>query len=239
MGNILTTLSCNIASDSRFIGGGIALLDTTMTSLIGRMSYLHHSLKKLWAYYVLRVFSIDLRLLARIRDAMPHYLRRLGKRASRDTTMTPEMEEKYWKRAERGQRELERSDARYIDSSGIPVLDRTPQLPPLVMYYTPALPPTKQERLKKQKPYYLSARSYCKWHRMVFPGSDHPTISQASRLRKMHDPEELRKIHRISRMIPDDQVFRPRNAEPIPWSPRYQRKWLKWRVKRREVLETL
>lgn len=82
-------------------------------------------------------------------------------------------EEKYWKEAESGQRVLRQSDARY---AGVKVRrpDNTgPYVPPLVMYYTPALLPEYRDapRRKRQiKQYHISAKNYCKWHWMVFPG---------------------------------------------------------------------
>lgn len=46
----------------------------------------------------------------------------------------------------------------------------------------------------------------------------------------MHDPEDLRQIHRIARMLPDGQALKP-------WTPKYRKKWLKWRESRRKALE--
>ena len=52
--------------------------------------------------------------------------------------------------------------------------DRGPQWPiPLVAYYTPRLLPTYREprqRDLEEDEYPLSARTFCKWHCMVFPG---------------------------------------------------------------------
>ena len=84
-------------------------------------------------------------------------------------------EEKYWKEAESGQRVMRQSDARY---AGIKVrrpgpANTDPYVPPLVMYYTPALLPEYRDapRRKRQiKQYHISAKNYCKWHWMVFPG---------------------------------------------------------------------
>lgn len=91
-------------------------------------------------------------------------------------------EQKYWKQAARGQKELQRSDARFAGTKVCDLHPNTlpgePQLPPLVMYYVPALLPAYRDtgnsqptlRNRHRKP-YVSPKTYCKWHRMVFPGS--------------------------------------------------------------------
>ncbi|PPQ95950.1 hypothetical protein CVT26_016116 [Gymnopilus dilepis] len=185
-----------------------------------------------------RTISIPiLNIFSQLRSAV-HYIANHVYRRPRYTYMTPEMEEKYWKRATVGRRRLQRSDARYVGNMGKKLLkDREEELPPLVMSYTPALPPERRKKAKKLRGYYISAKDYCKWHRMVFPGDDHPTLAEASRLRKMHDAEELKVIHRISRMLPDDEVFPRPNTQPRPWSPKYQRKWRRWRKFHRDELE--
>ncbi|CAA7268692.1 unnamed protein product [Cyclocybe aegerita] len=182
---------------------------------------------------------------------------RLVKRSRYDRYRTPEDEARYWEQAERGRKVLERSDARFVGADR--VQKPLPELPPLVIYYTPALPPlyrdtrSQEERRRKKKEkrrYYISSKTYCKWHRMVFPNSvsrkcvsgplwalialqEHPTISQASKYRAEKTSDELREIHRISQMLPDDAVFaHPGNPEP-KISSKYHRIWQEWKAARR------
>ncbi|KAF4615917.1 hypothetical protein D9613_011283 [Agrocybe pediades] len=145
--------------------------------------------------------------------------------------MSPEAEQKYWEKSHIYHLKLQRTDARYTDPNNGRFKMPAKNEPPLVMYYTPAPPPPeRKENPRKLKRYYLAPRDYWKWHRMVFEGENHPTMAQAARLRSMHDPEELREIHRISRMLPNGKSFKP-------WNPKYRKKWLKWREARRKALE--
>ncbi|KAH9483283.1 hypothetical protein JR316_0005389 [Psilocybe cubensis] len=151
------------------------------------------------------------------------------KKEDLDTVMTPEMERKYWKSAAKDRMKLLRSDARFVGTGG----RHTGTMPPVILSYTPALPPEKPRKINRYEDYFITPKTYCKWHRMVYPGTKHPTIAEASRLRATHDPEELRQIHHISRMLPDDQVFPDADGVPKPWSSKYQKKWRKW-LKSRE-----
>ncbi|KAJ3499194.1 hypothetical protein NLJ89_g10124 [Agrocybe chaxingu] len=155
---------------------------------------------------------------------------RLVKWSPYDRYRTPEDEARYWEQAERGRKALERSDARFVGADR--VQKPLPDLPPLVMYYTPALPPlyrdTKLREERKQKKrekrqYSISSKMYCKWHRMVFP-------NLAARYRAERTQEELREIRRIAQMLPDDAVF-PHPGNPKPKvSPKYHRIWQEWKA---------
>lgn len=57
-----------------------------------------------------------------------------------DTYSNPNAEQQYWDSAERGLRQLRLSDARFVGSDR-PKNVRVPEMPPLVMYYVPALLP--------------------------------------------------------------------------------------------------
>ncbi|KAF8802090.1 hypothetical protein BYT27DRAFT_7113240 [Phlegmacium glaucopus] len=159
---------------------------------------------------------------------------------------TASEEQKYWNQAARGQRELQRSDARFagtkvrnLQPNTLPGRaldsDSEPRLPPLVMYYVPALLPAYRDasnhkaksRKTCRKP-YVSPKIYCKWHRMVFPGSDHPTMKEASKLRNLYDPQDMQEICRISRMLPDNVIFPLAPAPPWTWTPKYHIIWQKW-----------
>ncbi|KAJ7071724.1 hypothetical protein B0H15DRAFT_870340 [Mycena belliarum] len=130
-------------------------------------------------------------------------------------------EDRYWETAELHGRRLRSSDARFAGSECI----RKKGFP-VVTSYSPALLPYYRQGSKKvPRRYHLSLRSLCKWHRMVFPGPWHPTVSEASRLREKFSAEDLREIHRISRMVPDGKVF-GRSAQR--WKPKYREIWRKW-----------
>jgi len=98
-----------------------------------------------------------------------------------DTYPSPSAEQKYWESAERGLRELRHSDARFVGSER-PRNVRVPEMPPLVMYYVPALLPEYRDKrrpeLKMTRRKFnpeemgrqIEPKIYCKWHRIVFPG---------------------------------------------------------------------
>ncbi|KAJ7815987.1 hypothetical protein B0H14DRAFT_2374925 [Mycena olivaceomarginata] len=124
---------------------------------------------------------------------------------------SPLQEDQYWAAAELYGRRLRSSDR----ANRIPVITS----------YTPALLPWYRQRRRRKAPeYYLSLRAVCKWHRMVFPGPWHPSVSQACRLRESFSPEDRREIHRISRMLPDELVF----GKAAKWRPKYRNIWRKW-----------
>jgi len=57
------------------------------------------------------------------------------------TYSTQSHEDRYWKEAAGGQRDLQRSDARFVGAGVRKPTNPAPYVPPLVMYYTPALLP--------------------------------------------------------------------------------------------------
>ncbi|KAJ6579629.1 hypothetical protein DFH09DRAFT_913132 [Mycena vulgaris] len=130
-------------------------------------------------------------------------------------------EDEYWVAAELHGRRLRSSDARFAGSGAIHKLGI-----PVVTSYAPALLPYYRQGVRQTSPqYHLSLRALCKWHHMVFPGPLHPTVAQASRLRDKFSAEDLREIHRISRMVPDEKVFGRKSAR---WKPKYRDIWRKW-----------
>ncbi|KAF8972091.1 hypothetical protein BDZ97DRAFT_1783119 [Flammula alnicola] len=159
------------------------------------------------------------------------YVRRIFAPSLYETYKSTAEEDRYWKEAAEGQRELQRSDARYVGTKVRKPNTPVPQMPPTVMYYTPALLPEYRDsrrRKKAIKAYSISAKDYCKWHWMVFPGLYHPSIAEANKLRHLHPPDELQMIHCISRMLPDDKVFGNAGPNPRAWTPEYQKIWLDW-----------
>lgn len=96
-----------------------------------------------------------------------------------DTYATEEDEQRYWEEAARGLRELQNSDAKYTVKK-IKGCIKPFELPPLVMYYTPALPRfqrTKEERRRTPMSHKEEMRHrrkitpeiYIKWHWMTHP----------------------------------------------------------------------
>ncbi|KAF8189671.1 hypothetical protein BJ912DRAFT_360856 [Pholiota molesta] len=178
-------------------------------------------------------FSPSLQLwktFARLFQGLPS-LRRIFSRPPYDNYKNSEEEEKYWEEAAKSQRILQQSDARYAGAEVRKRQDLTSYVPPLVMYYTPALLPEYRDAPRKKKEvkrYYISGKNYCKWHWMVFSGDDHPTIAEANKLRNLHSASELRMIDHIARMLPDDKVFSGKAHRARPWTPKYEAIWLAW-----------
>ncbi|KAJ7740584.1 hypothetical protein B0H16DRAFT_1324335 [Mycena metata] len=140
-------------------------------------------------------------------------------------------EDQYWSIATMYGRRLQRSDARFRGSRG-PIEGRIP----VVTSYVPALLPIyRRKERKAASEYFLSLRALCKWHRMVFPGSRHPNISQASKLREGFSPEDRQEIHRISRMCSDERVF----GTKAKWEPKYMEIWRKWLMRDDRKLEVV
>jgi len=84
------------------------------------------------------------------------------------TYETVQQEEQYWESAKRYRQVLQDSDARSSGSS------KTGACVPLIISYAPGLLPpyrTLTATDVNAVEYYLSARTFCKWHRMVFPGT--------------------------------------------------------------------
>ncbi|KAJ7174604.1 hypothetical protein C8R46DRAFT_1081385 [Mycena filopes] len=130
-------------------------------------------------------------------------------------------EDRYWKSATMYRRRLQRSDARFQGSGTA----ESPRIPVLLTSYMPALLPRYREnRRRAVDNYYLPLRALCKWHRMVFPGPRHPSISQAAMLRDGFSAGDRREIRRISRMLPDEEVF----GAKARWRPKYRRIWREW-----------
>ncbi|KAJ7342605.1 hypothetical protein DFH08DRAFT_874601 [Mycena albidolilacea] len=157
----------------------------------------------------------------------PRFLRRLLVSLWPARKYSPLQEDQYWAAAELYGRRLRSSDARFRGTRTA-IENRIP----VVTSYTPALLPWYRQRRRREAPeYYLSLRAVCKWHRMVFPGPWHPSVSQACRLRESFSPEDRREIHRISRMLPDELVF----GKAAKWRPKYRNIWRKWLRRDRDV----
>ncbi|KAF7309907.1 hypothetical protein MIND_00363000 [Mycena indigotica] len=133
------------------------------------------------------------------------------------TYRSREEEDAYWEAAKKYGHRLHSSDAHFVFSRGT-------CSPIDFLSYVPALLPLyrQQKKSKFDTSYEISLRTISKWHRMVFAGPRHPTISQASQMRKHLSTADKREIHRISRMLPDEQVF---GRKAKSWTPKYRDIW--------------
>ncbi|KAG2363715.1 hypothetical protein BDR07DRAFT_1215258, partial [Suillus spraguei] len=133
------------------------------------------------------------------------------------TFPTLEAEAKYWSIAARYRRHLAQSSARQPPHETSEI--------PLVTYYTPRLLPQYRDARHPDDgsgEFSISPKTFCKWHRMVFRGSHHPTLAQAAVRMKYHSHRDLREMQRIARLLPDEPVLRR------PWSPKYSKLWKRW-----------
>ncbi|KAH7903244.1 hypothetical protein BJ138DRAFT_1168400 [Hygrophoropsis aurantiaca] len=138
------------------------------------------------------------------------------------TYTTTRDEARYWRTSARHRRLIDASDARTATNSSSTLTSI-----PLVTYYTPRLLPSYRDctaSVSDTFEFRISARIFCKWHRMVFRGPLHPTLTQAASLMKYHSPRDLREIHRIAHLLPDAEVFNPLYKR----TNRYKRMWKDW-----------
>jgi len=118
----------------------LRLAPWTHIGLIKRCARNLYSISSLGIYnFISNKLHTSFRLLGRIVD-----------RKQYDTYPTPSAEQKYWESAERGLRELRHSDARFVGSER-PRNVRVPEMPPLVMYYVPALLPEYRDKRRELK----------------------------------------------------------------------------------------
>ena len=85
----------------------------------------------------------------RLRTTLYHFQRLIFQKPY-DVYPNPNAEQQYWDRAERGLRQLRQSDARFVGSER-PKNVRVPEIPPLVLYYVPALLPQYRDDKMKTK----------------------------------------------------------------------------------------
>ncbi|KAG7096276.1 hypothetical protein E1B28_003724 [Marasmius oreades] len=160
---------------------------------------------------------------------------------------TPEKEQEYWDSARGYRRQLQKSDARFqhIDrcvdmgrgggwmKPSNEVYDDIEATIPVITAYQPALPPTrfskqgkgKRDSLDEGTEYVLPSKTFCKWHRMVYPPSSQQlTLSQASKLRYFYSNRDRREMRRITRLLPNRVVFDPR----WKWTTEYRDMWMRW-----------
>ncbi|KZT63989.1 hypothetical protein DAEQUDRAFT_679385 [Daedalea quercina L-15889] len=131
---------------------------------------------------------------------------------------TPEEEEEYWNRTIEARRRLYASNA-----------NSTAANIPLVQFYVPKLlPPYRgsagRRALDNAEEYMISAKTFCKWHHMVFCGPLHPTLKKADKLMRNYSSRDRREMRRIARMLTDEEVFARKN----PWTPVYRDIWRRW-----------
>ncbi|KZT33152.1 hypothetical protein SISSUDRAFT_1132725 [Sistotremastrum suecicum HHB10207 ss-3] len=94
----------------------------------------------------------------------------------------------------------------------------------LVLYHVPRLTPYWREKLERvdegdieARDYSIPVRAFCKWHRMVYPGSNHPTHRQAIRLMKSFSHRDLQKIYNMAKSSKDGA-----------YHPKYRQIWREW-----------
>ncbi|KIJ59429.1 hypothetical protein HYDPIDRAFT_100710 [Hydnomerulius pinastri MD-312] len=157
-----------------------------------------------------------------------------------DSYPTPRAEARYWRVAGRYRRRLYSGDTitAVANSSSSRAAGSHGDSIPLVTYYTPRLLPLYREHQNGKRrsteleadagECWITPKTFCKWHRMVFQGSRHPTLAQASERMKYHSNQDLREIQRIARLLPDEQVFRSRGKGKAKWSIKYKNMWKSW-----------
>ncbi|KAI0052685.1 hypothetical protein FA95DRAFT_1553344 [Auriscalpium vulgare] len=118
-------------------------------------------------------------------------------------------EQRYWDVAARWRHRLAASDARFggLNPSFSQYMTRIP----LLFSYVPSLLPDYRDQVimdEEGHEFYLSPMAYRKWHIMVYPGEAHPNMRDAAKAVKYLSMRDRREIHRISRLLRDEDVSR-------------------------------
>ncbi|KAF8548307.1 hypothetical protein OG21DRAFT_779213 [Imleria badia] len=162
---------------------------------------------------------------------------RVGRPRSDDAYATPRAEARYWRVARRYRRRLYSGNG---TTSAPSKASRDSTDIPLVTYYTPRLLPlyrdrssgkrTSRETVMDAQEGRISPRTFCKWHRMVFQDSCHPTLAQAGMQMKYYSNRDLREIQRIARLLPDEQVFGPKGkgTRKAKGTTKFRAMWQSW-----------
>ncbi|KAF9224523.1 hypothetical protein BS17DRAFT_703158, partial [Gyrodon lividus] len=166
-----------------------------------------------------------------------------GRPRDYNTYPTPRAEAKYWRVAGRYRRRLYSGDS--TTSTVAPSSSRTSwsdEIVSVVTYYTPRLLPLYRDHHGGKRrsgdadadaqECWISPKTFCKWHRMVFEGSRHPTLAQAAAQMKYYSNRDLREMQRIARLVPDEQVFRSRMNGKAKWMAKYSGMWKNWLEKK-------
>ncbi|GJE83933.1 hypothetical protein PsYK624_000060 [Phanerochaete sordida] len=141
-------------------------------------------------------------------------------------------EQEYWRAVEKAKQRLQASNA-HAPVEG------------LLVYYVPKLLPEYRDAKQEDpeaKEEYISPRTFCKWHRMVFPGQvrhtsppqsrcgvltvmqqRQPTLTEAVTALKSYSSRDRREMRRIARLQSDHAVF-----HRIDTSARYGALWRTW-----------
>ena len=118
----------------------ISLLPNNPITISYRLTSIKISLWKTWSIFLPRTSWQSLVRIA-FRSTWFSLLHVLRIRRLNATYATQSHEERYWKEAAGGQRDLQRSDARFVGAGARNPKNPALHVPPLVMYYTPALLP--------------------------------------------------------------------------------------------------
>ncbi|KIK81126.1 hypothetical protein PAXRUDRAFT_833068 [Paxillus rubicundulus Ve08.2h10] len=161
-----------------------------------------------------------------------------GRSRDYDTYPTPRAEARYWRVAERYRRRLYSGDSNTLAiAPSSRRTERSGEIVSAVPYYTPRLLPLYRvhHRGKRSSDVdtdaqecWISPKTFCKWHRMVFEGSRHPTLAQATKQMKYYSNRDLREMQRIARLVPDEQIFRSRAPGKVKWAAKYSDMWKSW-----------
>ena len=163
----------------------VSALATTLRKALAKSSAPERILNSLFNTFTHALNTVCLRV--RIHVKVPIQWRRIfnqghGRPRSDDTYATPRAEAKYWRVAGRYRRRLYSGNSTTsIPSKTSTSLWDAPAIP-LVTYYTPRLLPlyrdrscggkrTSREMDTDAQEGWISPRTFCKWHRMVFQDS--------------------------------------------------------------------
>lgn len=141
-------------------------------------------------------------------------------------------EQAYWRAVERATKRLQASNANNPPDG-------------LLVYYAPKLLPGYRDAKiedPEAKEEYISPKTFCKWHRMVFPGhvghsptlrvaypalterhKRQPTLKEAERAVKVYSSRDRREMKRITRLQHDHEIF-----QRLDTSPDYGARWRTW-----------
>lgn len=154
-----------------------------------------------------------------------------SKRPGSDAYPTSHAEARYWRLAERYRQRLYSGGTQVQAQIALGSRNgRSRVSAQLVEYYIPRLLPVYREtgrNVNSQEAdatFTISPKTYCKWHRMVFPDRLHPTLTQAARRIKQHSSRDLREILRISRLAPVRKAFRADGHEER-CATKYRKLW--------------
>lgn len=128
----------------------ISLLPNSPITISYRLTTIRITLWSKWSFSIPRTSWQSLVRIA-FRSTWFSLLHLLRIRRLDATYSTRSHEDRYWKEAAGGQRDLQRSDARFVGAGVRNPKNPAPHVPPLVMYYTPALLPEYRDSQRRKE----------------------------------------------------------------------------------------